>query len=797
MTAALALPVHATRDDAAAACAHCGAELAAGQERFCCHGCEAAAGLIGGLGLEDFYRRRLASPGALRPDGATPDVVAYVGERDGKCRLDLLIDGVVCGACVWLVESAMARSPEVLRARVNFSTRRLALEWAGPRSLADELINRLGTIGFRVAPFDATSESDDQSRQERELLRAMAVAGFAAANVMLLSISIWSGHAGSMGPATRELLHWISALIALPAIAFAGVPFFRSALRALSAGHTNMDVPITVGILLASTMSVYETAAGRPHAFFDSAITLLFFLLIGRYLDLHARGRARQAARHVLALTARAVRVVADDGSVELRRPESVNAGDVVMVASGERIPVDGRLIMGETMVDQSIVTGEAMPITATRDTRLFAGSLNLGGPIRMVTDGAGANTLLAEIARLMEAAERGQSRYVALADRVARYYAPVVHIAGALTFVAWFFLLDAPVEAALMSAVAVLIITCPCALALAVPVVQVVVSGRLMRGGILLKSATALERLAAIDTIVLDKTGTLTLGRPDLVAVETTAISETEALSIAGALAQTSRHPLSRAIVRASPPVASALEVEEIPGAGLTGMVAGRRWRIGSRRHCALVDDRYDSAAATELELFLVDASGAVSARFRLSDRLRDDAADTVAGLQRRGFDVRLLSGDRSASVAAAAAAVGITAWQAEKTPAEKTAALAQLAGEGRHVAMIGDGLNDAPALAAAQASLSPASAVDIAQTAADVVFQGDRLAPVAETLALAMAARRAARQNLVIALGYNLLAVPLAMAGLVTPLIAAIAMSSSSILVIGNAMRLARGRI
>ncbi|MBL8696853.1 MAG: cadmium-translocating P-type ATPase [Alphaproteobacteria bacterium] len=781
----------------AAACAHCGAELAAGQSRFCCHGCEAAAGLVAGLGLDDFYRRRLAAPGTLRPDGAAADVSVYVAERDGVCRLDLLLDGVVCGACVWLVESALARSPEVRRARVNFSTRRLALEWAGPRALVGELVGRLAALGFRVAPFDAAQESDDQVRQERELLRAMAVAGFAAANVMLLSVSVWSGHAGSMGPATREFLHWVSGLIALPAIAFAGVPFFRSALAALRAGRTNMDVPISIGVILASAMSIHETAAGREHAFFDSAVTLLFFLLIGRYLDLRARGRARQAARHVLALTARAVRVVAADGSVALRRPDAVKVGDVVLVASGERIPVDGRVIDGQSTIDQSIVTGESMPLAATRDTRLFAGSLNLGAPIRVVTDGAGEGTLLAEIARLMEAAEHGQSRYVALADRVARYYAPVVHVAGALTFVAWYFLLDAAVEVALLNAAAVLIITCPCALALAVPVVQVVVSGRLMRAGILLKSGTALERLAAVDTIVLDKTGTLTVGRPELRGVEPRGLSEAGALAIAAALAQTSRHPLSRAIVRAAPPVAAASEVDETPGAGLTGRCAGTRWRLGSAAFCAIDAQAGATAEIGALDLFLADEGGARGARFRLADRLRVDAADVVGTLQRRGYDVRLLSGDRAANVAAAAAAVGIAKWQAEATPAAKAAVLAQLAGEGRRVAMIGDGLNDAPALAAAHASLSPASAVDIAQTAADVVFQGERLGPVPETLALAIAARRAARENLILALGYNLLAVPLAMAGMVTPLIAAVAMSSSSILVIGNAMRLARGRM
>lgn len=798
MTASLALDI-GRRDEAAApaACGHCGAPVATAGARFCCSGCEAAAALIAGMGLEDFYRRRLAASGALRPDGMDADVSAYVVERDGACRLDLMLDGLVCGACVWLAESALARSPDVRRARVNLSTRRLSLEWAGPRGLAADLTGRLTALGFRVAPFDAGRESDRQAAQERELLRAMAVAGFAAANVMLLSVSVWSGHDGSMGPATRTLLHWVSALIALPAIAYAGVPFFRSAAQALAGGRTNMDVPISIGVILASALSVHETLGGRPHAFFDSAVTLLFFLLIGRYLDMRARGRARQAARHVLALTARTVRVVAADGSIELRRPQAVRRGEIVLVASGERIPVDGRLLAGTTIVDQSIVTGEAVPITATCETQLFAGSLNLGGAVRMVTEGAGEGTLLAEIARLMEAAERGQGRYVALADRVARLYAPVVHLAGALTFAAWYLLLEAPLETALLNAAAVLIITCPCALALAVPVVQVVASARLLRRGILLKSATALERLALVDTIVFDKTGTLTVGRPEVVGIEALGFGRDEALARAAAIAASSRHPLSRALVRSAGVVAAARDVVETPGAGLCGDIDGTVWRLGSARYCSIEDPAPVSAGDQALELHLVDATGGRRARFSLSDRLRDDAASTVGDLRRHGYEVRLMSGDRRSSVAAMAGRLGIAAWCGACTPAGKSARLSALAQDGRKVAMVGDGINDAPALAAASASLSPSSAADIAQTAADVVFQGDRLGAVAETLAVAIAARRTARENLVIALGYNLLAVPLAMAGLVTPLVAAIAMSSSSLLVIANAMRLARGRV
>jgi Cu2+-exporting ATPase len=785
--AASALAVSAAAS-ATEACAHCGAALASPERRFCCHGCEAAADLIQGLGLEAFYRRRAAAlPGTLRPAvaGGEDDLTAFVQVQGDACRLQLHVEGLVCGACVWLVESALARDPAVREARVNFSTRRLTLAWSGQPAMAQALVRRLTAFGFRVAPFDAGALDDARAVQERELLRSMAIAGFAAANVMLLSVSVWSGHAGSMGPATREMLHWLSALIALPAIAFAGLPFFRSAIQAVAGGRTNMDVPISIGVTLAAGMSVFETFHGREHAFFDSAITLLFFLLVGRYLDMRARGRARHAAQHLVALATRAVRVLRGDGVVEVRRPEAVRVGDVVLVASGERVPVDGTVTHGETSLDQSIVTGESVPVPAAPGTRVFAGTVNLGQPIEVETRAAGEGTLLAEIARLMEAAERGQGRYVALADRVARLYAPVVHVTGAATFLVWWAFLGAPVHEALMYATAVLIITCPCALALAVPVVQVVASARLLRAGVLMKSATALERLCEVDTVVVDKTGTLTRGQPVLISDV-----DASALRVASGLAQASRHPLARAVVRAAPEAPLLPGVREHQGAGLSIETPEGEIRLGSRRFCGVMAD---IAADAALELWLT-RPGAAPLRLTFSDALRVDASEAVAALRARGLELRLLSGDREGVVREVADRLGIAEWRAGATPAGKAAALSELAAAGRKVAMIGDGLNDAPALAAAHASLSPASAVDVAQVAADYVFQGDRLRPVVAALDLARASQRVARQNLALAIGYNVLAVPLAVAGFVTPLVAAIAMSSSSVIVIANALRLSR---
>ena len=766
---------------AAAPCAHCGRLAPAGQ-RFCCGGCAAAKEMIGELGLDAYYERREAMGAAGRPasDADAIPVLPFV-RVDGKtARLDLMVDGLVCGACAWLIEAALARDPALEYARVNLSQRRLTLAWKGPVEAGERLAGIVRRLGYAVAPFDPERLASTVDAEERDLLKSLAVAGFAAANVMLLSVSVWSGAVGEMGPATRDLLHWVSALIALPAIVYAARPFARSAFAALAAGRTNMDVPITIGVTLASLMSLFDTWRSETHAYFDSAITLLFFLLIGRYLDRHARGRARSAVAHVAALTARSATVLDADGSTRIVRPSEVQPGTTVLVAAGERIPVDGRILEGASDLDTALVTGESLPKHAVAGDIVHAGMVNLTRGLRIAAERTGEATLLAEIGRLLAAAESCRSRFVALADRVARSYAPIVHLAALATFLGWIFIAGAEWHPALSAAVAVLIITCPCALALAVPTVQVVASGRLFRQGILLKSPTALERLAKARVVVFDKTGTLTVGRPELVDTV-----DADALAVAAGLAQASRHPLSRALVRACPAARVVADVVEHPGEGLScGGI-----RLGSARFVGV--DR-DGVAWSGPELWLA-RPGRAPVHFRFDDPLRSDAKETVRRLARAGYRLALISGDRREAVERVATAVGIGEWHAEVGPADKARMIGSLQKQAPTV-MVGDGLNDAPALAEASASIAPSTAADVSRTASDAVFQGDRLQPVAEILDVARGADRMVRQNLGLALLYNLLAVPLAVIGFVTPLVAAIAMSSSSLLVVGNALRLGR---
>ncbi len=792
------------RSEEAGGCRHCGLPVpagAAGGPRFCCSGCAAAFDLINGFGLDGYYRRRVLSPDVRPPkpdeDAPAVDPRAYVRDAgEGVHALSLLIEGLHCAACVWLVEAVLARTPGVVAARVNMTTRRLAVSWRAEETDATAIIAAIAALGYRVVPFDPALADSAGRERERELLRAMAVAGFAAGNVMLLSVAIWAGHVEGMGPATRTLLHWISALIALPAIAWAGRPFFRSAATALKARRLNMDVPISLAVLLAAGVSLHETMRGGPHAYFDSAVGLLFFLLIGRFLDQRARGRARSAAAHLLALAGVAVTVIEADGRRRVLPPTAVRPGMRVAVAAGDRIAVDGRVTVGTSDVDTSLIDGETVPTPVAAGARVFAGTLNLSGPLMLEVAAVGDDTLLAEIARLMEAAEGARGRHVAIADRISRMYAPVVHSLAAITFVGWWTIGGIAWQAALLNAIAVLIITCPCALALAVPTVQVVASGRLLRRGILLKSATALERLAEIDMVVFDKTGTLTEGRPELLATDG---DDAAALAAAATLAGASRHPLARALMREAErqgiavAAESAASVREVPGAGLERATPAGVERLGSRDFCGVADDdRGDAAAGPELWFA---RPGRPAVRFRFADRPRDDAAAVVHRLADQGIPTAILSGDRAPAVAAAAAATGIDTWQARADPATKVRRLEALAAAGHRVLMVGDGLNDAPALAAAHASMSPSTAVDLSQTAADVVFQGARLAPVAETLGIARRAGRLVRQNFAVTFVYNALTIPLAVAGFVTPLIAAIAMSASSVVVISNALRLNRG--
>ena len=711
--------------------------------------------------------------------GADPAVFVRVTGEDRQ--LDLLIQNARCTGCLAKIEGAVGALRGVRQARMNLTTGKLTVAWRNVAFRPAEIVETLERLGYPATPFDPTEAVAREDHEGRRLAIALGVAGFGAANAMMFSVPVWAGLLHQeMGPGIRTLFYWLTALIAAPCALFAGATFFRSAWVSLRKGHANMDVPISIGVLLAIGVSVYETAIQGRHAYFDAAVSLLFLLLIGRYLDHKLRANARGAARDLLAMqAATATRLVGGvSQSVALR---DIAVGDRLVVLPGDRMPVDAEVEDGGADLDVSLLTGETAPRSVGQGARVQAGAVNLTGRLIVRAVARSEDSAVAAIARLMEAGAQTKSHYVRLADRAASIYVPVVHSVAAATFVGWM-LAGLAFPDALMRAAAVLIITCPCALGLAAPAVQIVASGRLFKRNVLVKSGAALERLAEVDCVVFDKTGVLTYGRPTVID------GDPELIAQAAPLARASRHPLARALALAAGPGATAEQTQEIAGMGVEGRIDGRPARLG---RASFVGARQAVDAETVL-WFAFD--GETPRRLCFSDEPRADAAATIQALLARGLSVEVLSGDVEAAVRRTCEQVGITRFAAGLSPQDKARAIDDLIAQGRKPLMVGDGLNDAAALAKAHASMAPGAAAEASQTAADLVFQGQDLLVVVEAFEVARAARARVLENFALAALYNLVAAPAAVLGLVTPLIAALAMSSSSLVVTLNALRVRR---
>ncbi len=725
-------------------------------------------------------------PGPIaHPEGGhTVGAEANAGETVQNILLS--VENMRCGSCMAAIERTLRNTPGVRQARANLTAKRVDIKFVSPQATTERLITALAEAGFESALLVDAGDRTGKAQLD-DLLWRLAVAGFGAANVMLLSVSVWAGLASDMDANLQSLFHWLSALIAMPVIAYSAQPFFRSAVTALRAFRLNMDVPISLGILLATGMSLFQAMRSSELVYFDAAVMLTFFLLIGRFLDERIRSTARNAAQNLMAFKNLDATVITVAGATQRINGAQVEAGMRVLVARGERIPVDGRVVAGASDIENSLITGETTPHPVDAEDHVHAGSINLTAPLEIIASGSSETSLVAEIGRLMAAAEQARGQYRRLADRAAEIYAPAVHLLGAATFTGWL-IAGAGWEFALMCGVAVLIITCPCALALAVPAVQVAATSRLFANGIIIKAADGLERMADINAVVFDKTGTLTTGKMRLVNAKD--VADTTIAKAAG-LAAASRHPFAVAVVEEARGRGVAVQVpdsiKEIAGAGVCHTGMSGSMKLGSAGWIGVAEGQLDSPAS----LWFEDCDGELTP-FTFADTLRPDAKPVITELLRQGYHIELLSGDHHGAVSEVAAQLGIENWRARVTPDNKLHHIDALAKKGYRILMVGDGLNDAPAIAAGRASLSPSSAADITQTAADGVFQGKYLTPVVRTLHVAKAARRLALQNFGIALGYNMICIPLAIAGFVTPLIAALAMSASSIAVTANAARL-----
>jgi Cu2+-exporting ATPase len=781
---------------------------------FCCVGCEAAAAAIAGAGLEAYYELRDEATGSPPVEArSATDYCAYddpafqasfvAPGADGTREAALLLEGIRCSACVWLNQQVIQRLPGVAAVSINYATRRAQVRWDPARLSLSEILAAVARIGYRAFPYDRLRADALQQSERRAALWRLFVAGFGMMQVMMYAIPVYIADGeGGMPPDVEALMRWASLVLTAPVVGYSAQPFFVGAWRDLQAWRAGMDVPVALGIAVAFVASVWATLRGTGEVYFDSVTMFVFLLLGGRFLELEARHRAGAALAYLGRLVpAQAEQLRAFPGPIETA-PVAVAAlrpGDFVLVRPGARVPADGTVVRGEGAVNESLLTGESRPVAKRPGSAVIGGAISVSTPFVVRIDRVGADTVLAAIVRLVERAMTERHRLVEIADRYAHWFVVAVLLLAAVAAAAWWVL--AP-ERALWIAVSVLVVTCPCALSLATPVALTVTTGELARRGIVVTRGHAVEALARATDVVLDKTGTLTHGELRVAGAHALGALELgRCAALARALETASEHPIARALARhgdgASPAVGAAEDLATWPGRGVEGVVDGVRYRLGAVAFCAELAgvscDRTRAADASATVVYLV-AEGAWLARFELADTLKPGAAALVRRLEGMGKRVHLLSGDGAGPVHAAAAALGITAARAEADPSAKRAYVEALQRAGAIVAMVGDGINDAPVLAQADVSVALGTGAELAQARADAVLLSGDPAALADAFDLARGAMRVIRQNLGWAALYNLAAVPAAAAGFVTPWMAGIGMSGSSLAVVLNALRLRR---
>ncbi|HMV38775.1 MAG TPA: heavy metal translocating P-type ATPase [Plasticicumulans sp.] len=768
--------------------------------RLCCHGCEAVAQAIVAAGLTDYYRHRTTI--SRRAEDLVPEQLrgmelydrtdlqqSFVrAEAGGTVReASLILEGIVCAACVWLNERHVGAIPGVLEFRVNYSTHRAHLRWDDARVQLSTVLKAIAAIGYVAHPFDPGRQEALLKRERSKALRRVAVAALGSMQVMMLAVGMYAGSWYGMDEEWRHFFRWISLVIALPTVAYAGAPFFSAALRDLRNRRLGMDVPIVLAVVLATIASVWYTIFGGGEVYYDSVTMFIFFLLSARFLEMGARHRAAQVSEELTRiLPATATRI--GPGGDEVVPVAELAAGDEVRVRPGETIPADGSVLDGASSVDESLLTGESLPQARTVGDAVIGGSVNVESPLRVRVERVGADSVLSSIVRLLDRAQSEKPRIAALADRIAGHFVAVLLLVSLLVWAWWW---QHEPARAFPIVLAILVVTCPCALGLATPAAITAATGALTRIGLLTTRGHALETLARATHVVFDKTGTLTIGRlrlVDTVAVRAGLTAE-EALELAAALECGSEHPVGQAIVDAARGTRRALDLRNTPGHGVEGTIDGRVYRIGKPAAAAEPPQASDAEASTWV--VLADAEGTL-AWLRFADRLRPDAPETVGRLRAAGLEVWLLSGDRPAAVAAIAAEAGIAHAEGGLLPADKLARIEALQQGGAVVAMVGDGINDAPVLAAASVSIAMGSGTQLAHASADMILLSSGLGHLVDGVTTARRTLAIIRQNLAWSIGYNVLAVPAAAAGWIAPWLSAIGMSASSLLVVVNALRL-----
>jgi Cu2+-exporting ATPase len=823
MPIAAAERAHATSVTRAANCFHCGLPIGPGERptlrvagearTFCCAGCEAAALAITGAGLDAYYRLREQATG--RSAGDFPDadeLAAYddpalqasfvVTAPDGSREAALLLEGIRCSACVWLNEQVIGRLPGVTDVAINYATRRARVRWDPARLQLAEILGAVARIGYRASPYDRARADAVRQRERRAALWRLFVAGFGMMQVMMYAVPVYiAGTEGGMTVDVETLMRWASLALTVPVVAYSAQPFFRGAWRDLTAGRAGMDVPVALGIAVAFMASLWATLRGGGEVYFDSVTMFVFLLLAGRYVELEARRRAGAALAHLgRVVPAQAARLRQFPGPLESERVTvgALRAGDFVLVRPGERVPADGVVVEGEGAVNESLLTGESRPVLKRPGCGAIGGSINLASPLVVRVERLGADTVVAAIVRMVERAMTERHRLVEVADRYAHLFVLAVLVLAALTATVWFAVSP---DRALWIAVSVLVVTCPCALSLATPAALTVATGELAARGIVVTRGHAIEALARATDVVFDKTGTLTEGELRVAATAALGALPIERCeTLAGAIETASEHPIARAIVRHAAARAIAVTPTRVvshPGCGIEGEIEGIRYRIGTSAFCAALAGEPCGAvppihpASTVVHLA---AANEWLARFELADAPKPGAAALVRELAAAGRRIHLLSGDADGPVRAVADSLGIATVRAGADPAAKQSYVAALQRGGATVAMIGDGINDAPVLAQADVSVALGTGAELAQAQADAVLVSGDPAALGAAFDVSRRTMRVIRQNLAWATVYNLAAVPAAAAGFVTPWMAGIGMSGSSAAVVLNALRLRR---
>ena len=781
---------------------HYHVEIDGVEQAMCCPGCEAVAKAIVDGGLTSFYQYRTDTSTTAR--AAVPEVLqeltlydkpelqrTFVSTDDKDIKqASLILEGIVCAACVWLNERHISALPGVIEFRVNYSSHRARVRWDDTQIHLSDILKAITSIGYLAHPFDAGRQEEVYKKERSNALKRLAIAGLGAIQVMMLAVALYAGDYSGMDAGLEHFMRWVSLLIATPVVFYSARSFFSSAWRDLKAHQLGMDVPVSIAIGLAYAASCWATISRSGEVYFDSVTMFTFFLLAGRFLEMGARQKAGQAAEELVKLLPAMATRITDEGDETIVVSELL-CGDKVRIKPGDSVPADGIILEGRSSIDESLLTGESHPLAKSIDDKVIGGTVNIESPLVVEVQEVGEDTVLASIQRLLDRAQVEKPSIAKTADKVAAVFVGFLLVLVSLVAFWWW---QHDPDQAFWIAISLLVVTCPCALSLATPAAMTAATGTLTRLGVLTTRGHALETLAKVTHVVLDKTGTLTKGQLALESVQLISDStEQQCLDIAAALELGSEHPVAKVFLSnaSHPNTLVAEKIEAISGQGVTARINGVQYRLGSASYVADIDTSAHKPSLHSSEIFLANDERLLAV-FSLSDILREQAAESVQALKAMGKQVWLVSGDNEAAVSHIAEQVGIDHIHHSMKPDGKLDVIHKLQAQGEIVAMVGDGVNDAPVLAAAQVSIAMGGGTQLAQASADMVLLSEHLPHLVDAIKMAQRSVMIVKQNLSWALVYNLLALPLASMGYVAPWMAAIGMSASSLVVVVNALRL-----